>query len=198
MDENEASRGKDPLNEEEQALLDERDRIGTRPQEDAAPPGLSCFVATVEGSAQEYASRLRAVLGAALDGAVARSGIGREITPRQVPEWFAAICDGQDGERVAPDFARRGSERYTAAGHGSSWDLPDWLDRFDPDDPFRTWSWWDLTQAGDHTLSLWVDAGGEDFFACDELRWAAYTSGAVSVVGPRLLKLDGWLSEPSV
>ncbi|MFB7667111.1 hypothetical protein ACFC1R_24735 [Kitasatospora sp. NPDC056138] len=197
MGEDEELRGEAVLDEQEQDLLDERDRIGARPEADAAPPGLSCFVVEVEGSVQDYADRLRAVLAAGLDGAVAQAGIDPHRTPRRAPEWFAAICD-EDGGRVAPDFARRGSEHYAAAGHGSGWYLDGWLERFDPDDAFRTWSWWDLTRAGDHTLSLWVSAGGEDFFACDELRWAAYTAGAVSVAGPTLLELDGWLAEPSV
>jgi hypothetical protein len=182
--------------EEDEALLAERDRISTAPAaEDPAGPGLSRFRVEVEGAVEAYAARLRAVVGAALDHAVAEAGLDAGAEPREVPGWFAAVCAGGPGEgggQDAPDFARRGGERYAAAGHGGPWDLPGWLERFDPDSAFRTWSWWDLTRAGDRQASLWVDAAGEDFFSCDELRWAAYTAGAVSVTGPEFVRKDVW------
>ncbi|MFD0364788.1 hypothetical protein ACFQZZ_25395 [Nocardia sp. GCM10030253] len=183
------------LSEEEEALLDERDRIDTRPGEEGAPPGLSRFLIQVEGPVGEYADRLRTVLAAALDRSVVEGRVDSHVIPRPLPEWFVAVSSEQG---PAPDFARHGSERYGAAGHGAGWSLDNWLWRFELDCPFRTWSWWDVTHSGPRILSLWVDAGGEDFFACDDLRWATYTSGALTVSGPDLHRLDTWLGEPSV
>ncbi|MFI9646257.1 hypothetical protein ACIHAA_08175 [Streptomyces sp. NPDC052040] len=183
------------LDEEDEAFLDERDRIDAAPAEESAPPWLSRFRVEVDGSRQEYAERLRSVLGAALDHALAEAGIDTETTPREVPGWFVAACAESGAERPLPDFARSGSEHFTAAGLGPGWDLRGWLERFDLDLDLRRWSWWDLTGADDRTLSLWVDAAGEDFFSCDELRWAAYLSGARSVTGPVLLRKDAWLAE---
>ncbi|WP_354641474.1 hypothetical protein [Kitasatospora camelliae] len=188
----------DFVSEDEERLLAERERIAGRPdEEDWAPPGLSRFELRVDGPAEEYAARLRTVLAAAVDRAVAGAGIDPAVVPGPLPAWFAAAC-ANDGSGV-PGFARRGAERFRAAGHGVGWSAEGWLERFEIDCPFRTWSWWDLTGGDDRTtLSLWVDAAGEDFFACDELRWAAYTAGAQAVTGPALDRLDGWRGEPSV
>jgi hypothetical protein len=194
--------GGEPPDEEDAALLAERGRTGTAPTAgDPTGPGLSRFRVEVEGAVEAYAARLRDVVGAALDRALVEAGIDIGAEPREVPGWFAAVCSGGQGEgggQDAPGFARRGGERYTAAGHGSPWDLRGWLERFDPDGAFRRWSWWGLTRAGDRQVSLWVDAAGEDFFPCDELRWAAYTAGAVSVTGPEFVRGDGRPGEPSV
>ncbi|MGK4581984.1 hypothetical protein [Kitasatospora sp. HPMI-4] len=99
--------------------------------------------------------------------------------------------------RAGPGFARRGAERFVAAGHGAGWSLQGWLTEFDHDSG-RWWSWWDLTRSGDRTLSLWVDAGAESFFACDDLRWAAYTAGAASVAPHVPRDRADWLREPSL
>jgi len=186
------------LDEEEEALLDERDRVDARPGEEFAPPGLSRFEVRVEGPVEEYAARLRAVIGTGLDRAVLAGRIDSRVVPRPVPEWFAAVCGEAGAGGEVPGFARRGAERYAAAGHGEGWSLEGWLWRLELDCPFRTWAWWDLTPTQDRTLSLWVDAGGEDFFACDDLRWAAYTAGAETVSGPTLVGLEGWRSRPSI
>ncbi|GAA3013801.1 hypothetical protein GCM10020229_26340 [Kitasatospora albolonga] len=183
------------LSEEEEALLDERDRIDSRPGDDPAPPpGLSRFLIELDGSAEEYAARLRAVLGAALDRSVLEGRIDSQVVPRPVPAWFTAACAG-DGP--VPDFARAGASHYTEAGHGNGWSLDNWLWRFELDCPFRTWSWWDVTHTAPGTLSLWLDAHGEDAFAADDLRWAAYTAGARTVTGPTHHRLPAWRAEPS-
>lgn len=194
------------LDEEDAQLIAERDRIDAPPK-DAPSPELSGFLVEVAGPVEEYAERLRAVLGAALDRAVAGLDLDYLDDPdaldidqavRQPPKWFAAVCANADVEETAPDFARDGAAHYTAAGHGSNWRLSGWLERFDWDNPFRTWEWWDVTRSGEHTVSIWVDAHGEGVFACDDLRWAAYTAGALAVSGPTLLPKDAWLREPSI
>lgn len=189
------------LDEEDALFIAERDRIDTPPAAaDARVPAFSRFLVEIDGSAEEYTERLRSVLGAALDRAVAAmdldylddpEALGIELTVRQVPDWFAAVC----AEEAAPDFARDGAARYTAAGHGSGWYLNNWLERFDWDNVFRTWEWWDITRSGEHTLSIWVNAHGEDFFACDDLRWAAYTAGALQISGPVLVDAAEWRAQ---
>ncbi|ATL31598.1 hypothetical protein [Streptomyces formicae] len=39
-------------------------------------------------------------------------------------------------------------------------------------------------------MRIWADTWGESFFACDELRWLAYVSGAEDVSGPELRRVD--------
>ncbi|WP_063756239.1 hypothetical protein [Streptomyces sp. NRRL S-920] len=97
------------------------------------------------------------------------------------------------GHAEAPEFARRGRERYAAAIRGGSWELQAWLYEFDPDSGTRGWAWWDLTHsADDGTTRIWVDTWGESFFACDELRWLALVAGSDDVSGPYLAKVERW------
>ncbi|MGK4580348.1 hypothetical protein [Kitasatospora sp. HPMI-4] len=192
------------LDEEDALFIAERDRIDTPPAAaDAPTPDFSRFLVEIDGSAEEYTERLRSVLGAALDRAVAAmdldyldnpEALGIDLTVRQVPDWFAAVCARSGTEEAAPDFARDGAARFDAA-HDSAWRLSEWLERFDWDSIFRTWEWWDITHSGERTLSIWVNAHGEDFFACDDLRWAAYTSGAVRVSGPVLVDAGEWRAQ---
>ncbi|WP_267912897.1 hypothetical protein [Streptomyces adelaidensis] len=39
-----------------------------------------------------------------------------------------------------------------------------------------------------------MDTWGESFFASDELRWAAYVSGADEVTGPILVRAADWVA----
>ncbi|MGE7437164.1 hypothetical protein [Kitasatospora sp. NPDC001175] len=193
------------MDEEDALFLAERDRVDTPPAPTDAPtPGFSRFLVEIDGSAEEYTERLRSLLGAALDRAVAAMDLDHlddpdslelDLTVRHVPEWFAALCTHSGTEQPAPDFTRAGAARFTAAGHGSGWRLSGWLERFDWDSTFRTWEWWDITRTDERTLSIWVNAHGEDFFACDDLRWAAYTSGAVKVTGPVLVDAAEWRAQ---
>lgn len=179
----------------DEELLDERGRICRAPAGDQlAPPGLTRFEVQVAGPVQEYAQRFRAVLLAGVERAIVVSTVGPTIARRPVPHWFAAICSGQ---LDAPSFAKYGAERFSAAGYGVGWDLRGWYTAFEVGSG-RTWSWWDLTQIDEKTLSIWVDANGEDFFACTELLWAAYTSGASTVSEHQLLGVDAWRREPAI
>ncbi|MFB6845228.1 hypothetical protein ACFCXS_10255 [Streptomyces sp. NPDC056373] len=51
-----------------------------------------------------------------------------------------------------------------------------------------------LTPSGDHEARIWVDTWGESFFACDELRWLAYVSGAAEVNGPVTARPSDWVA----
>ncbi|GAB2726309.1 hypothetical protein [Kitasatospora kifunensis] len=204
------------LDEEDAQLIAERGRVDSPPTAaELTVPALSRFLVKIAESstAAEYQSRLRAVLGAALDHTVAGldldyledpEALDPDRTVRPMPQWFEAISGegsapadaAADAARdAAPEFARLGAERFTAAGHGVGRRLAGWLERFDWDNTFRTWEWWDVTRTDERTVSIWVNAHGEDFFACEELRWAAYTAGAVQVTGPDLVNAETWLAE---
>ncbi|WP_327069330.1 hypothetical protein [Kitasatospora sp. NBC_01302] len=201
------------LDEEDAQLVAERGRVDRPPTAaELTVPALSRFLVEVAGPAtvEEYQARLRAVLGSALDHTVAgldldhlpdSAALALDRSVRPVPPWFAAVSTGPGAahaaRETAPEFARQGAGRFVAAGHGTGWRLAGWLERFDWDNTFRTWQWWDVTRTGGRTVSIWVDAHGEDFFACQELRWAAWTAGAARVDGPALVDARVWLAERS-
>ncbi|GAA4314920.1 hypothetical protein GCM10023086_36470 [Streptomyces venetus] len=135
------------------------------------------------------------MLDPALQLAVTQSFEGEDLPVGGIPDWFAAVSGGGPGP--VPDFASRGVERYAAAIGQGTWDLQEWLYQFDPDSEFRGWAWWDLTRPGDHQVRIWVDTWGESFFACDELRWLAYVSGAEEVSGPTLVRSADWIADRS-
>ncbi|MER6087306.1 hypothetical protein [Streptomyces bluensis] len=170
-------------------------RLSRRPSLEAAPPVLCAFDVLTSGQVQECGARIRSVLDTALNLAISESFDGDDLPTDRVPDWFAAVSGASSAP--IPDFARCGMERYIAAVKGSGgrgWELQEWLYQFDPDSEFRGWAWWDLTQSGDRLVRIWVDTWGESFFACDELRWLAYTSGGDEVSGPTLVRATDWVS----
>lgn len=145
------------------------------------------------GAPEPYAERLRSVLSAAVGLGITADFEEDELPTDGVPDWFVAACS-QDGDG-APDFARSGRAAYQAYTGSRPWSLQDWLYRFDPADGSRGWEWWDITRAGPSRARIWVDSWGESFFGCQELRWAAYTAGALRIGGPAVRRFDMWVSE---
>ncbi|MEU6994514.1 hypothetical protein ABZ953_28135 [Streptomyces sp. NPDC046465] len=169
----------------------ERLRVARRPAAHNAPPVLSWFDVTPTVPGDAYEGRLRSVLDAALGLALSADFTEEDLPVAAVPEWFTDVS-GRPLSADAPEFARRGRERYAAAIRGGSWELQGWLHEFDPDSESRGWAWWDLTHSADGTVRIWADTWGESFFACDELRWLAYVAGGESVSGPYLARVDAW------
>lgn len=176
----------------------ERSRLSHRPGFDTAPPVLARVELTVDGDPVRFADRLRAVLDSVLHIAATESFDGDDDLPAgTVPGWFSGVCRG--GGPVEP-FAARGSDRYAQRTGGAPWALQNWLSRFDPDLEVRGWAWWDLTAApgGNGVLRLWLDTWGEPSFAWEELRWLAYTAGALAVTDPVVVKREARAAEDPV
>ncbi|MDX2541775.1 hypothetical protein ACOT81_33480 [Streptomyces sp. WI04-05B] len=170
----------------------ERTRLSHQPSAEEAPPVLCAFDVRTSGSVAEFEERLRSVLTPALQLAVSHPFDGGDLPVDTLPDWFVAAARGASA--TVPEFVSRGTERYAAALGRRPWDLQEWLYQFDPESEFRGWAWWDLTQSGSNTARIWVDTWGESFFACDELRWAAYVSGSDEVTGPILVRVADWVS----
>ncbi|MFI1303580.1 hypothetical protein [Streptomyces sioyaensis] len=174
-------------------LRQERRRVDARPPVDGVPPVLAVFDAVLSVDPQEYIRRVRGVMSAALDLAVTESFDDEDLPTEGIPQWFSEVS-GAGGVNAA-DFARRGKERYHEVFGEKSWDLQWWLFEFDPDNEFRGWAWWDITQVGDRKIRVWTDSWGESFFACNELRWLLHTAGAEEVSGPSLADGSEWVQE---
>ncbi|MEU5096174.1 hypothetical protein [Streptomyces sp. NPDC020996] len=171
----------------------ERSRLAHRPAPEEAPPVLSAFDVRTNCPVAEFDARLRSVLAPALQLAVSHSFDEGELPVDTLPGWFVAASQGASFE-TAPEHVRRGVERYAVAIGEGPWRPQEWLYQFDPESEFRGWAWLDLTRSGDREARIWVDTWGESFFACNELRWAAYVSGADEVSGPTLVRTADWLA----
>jgi len=169
----------------------EKRRLSRRPSPEEAPPVLSAFDVRTNCPVSEFDARLRSVLGPALELAVSIPFEG-DLPVGALPDWFSATTQGISAS--TPEHVRRGVESYTAAVGGGPWRPQEWLYQFDPESEFRGWAWWDLTQSGEREARIWVDTWGESFFACDELRWVTYLSGAEEVVGPILARAADWVT----
>ncbi|MGW1562323.1 hypothetical protein ACWCQ1_38235 [Streptomyces sp. NPDC002144] len=169
----------------------EKQRLSRRPSLEDAPPVLSAFDVRTNCPVAEFDARLRSVLGPALDLAVSHPFEG-VLPVDALPDWFTSAA--QKTPASAPAHVTRGAERYAATVGGGSWRPQEWLYQFDPESEFRGWAWWDLTRTGEHEARIWVDTWGESFFACDELRWLAYVSGAEEVTGPTLVRAADWVA----
>jgi hypothetical protein len=167
-------------------------RLSERPSLAAAPPVLCAFDVRAKGGVEEYEARMKSVLRPALELALSEPFDGDDLPVSSIPEWFAAVSGATS--LPVPDYARSGAQRYTSEISGGAWKLQEWLYQFDPDSEFRGWAWWDLTSLGDGRVRIWVDTWGESFFACDELRWLAFTSGADEISGPTLARTNEWAS----
>ncbi|MFF4400214.1 hypothetical protein [Streptomyces sp. NPDC001480] len=151
----------------------ERLRLARRPVPEEVPPVLSAFDVRTKCSVAEFGARMRAVLDAALRLALSHPFDGSDLPVDLVPDWFAVACrQGGDGK----------------------WELQNWLYQFDPENEFRGWAWWDLTETGDGAARVWVDSWGEDFFGCDDFRWLAHVSGGEEVTGPVLAGAGDWVA----
>ncbi|MHC3475515.1 hypothetical protein ACYF6T_43575 [Streptomyces sp. 7R007] len=169
----------------------EKRRLSHRPSPQETPPVLSVFDVRTHCPVAEFDARLRSVLTPALQLAVSHPFEG-ELPIDPLPDWFTAATQGISPS--APEQVRRGAERYAATVGGGIWKPGEWLYQFDPESEFRGWAWWDLTQRGEREARIWVDSWGESFFACDELRWLAYVSGAEEVTGPTLARSADWIA----
>ncbi|MDQ0749169.1 hypothetical protein QF034_003400 [Streptomyces africanus] len=171
---------------ESEDIEQERSRLSHGSASEDAPPVLCAFDLRTSCPVDEFGLRVRSVLDPALHLALSQPFEGEDLPVGGIPDWFVAA--GRGGTGPVPDFAARGRERYTAAVGQGPWDVQEWLYQFDPESEFRGWAWWHLTRSGDRRARIWVDSWGESFFACDELRWLAYVSGAEDVSGPALVK----------
>ncbi|MFI1399797.1 hypothetical protein [Streptomyces sp. NPDC020681] len=175
-----------------ESLEAELERLQRRPGADSAPPVLCEFAVDVSGDPTHYVNRLRSVLSAAVTLGATADFEEESLPVDDVPDWFVAISSGDEGR--APDFAKNGRNAYRDRVD-QPWELQNWLYRFDPDEDSRGWEWWDITAAGPSRVHVWVDSWGESFFGCQELRWAAYTAGALRVEGPTVRRSEAWVTE---
>lgn len=137
--------------------------------------------------AEGFARRVRGLVAAGVE--ISRHG-GFELD--QLPEdVLPAWARGGDFSEVHRDARLR----YSLHRGEEEWTAQDLLFSFEPKQ--RRWKWWDVTLLGGNLLQVWVDSLGEPVFACDELRWILYLSGAHAVVGPSLLSPDLWGQERS-
>ncbi|MEV0371123.1 hypothetical protein AB0I10_15030 [Streptomyces sp. NPDC050636] len=190
-------------------LREEQQRVAARPPEDGAPPVLSVFDVVLHQDVDPtaYMERVRAVVSAALKLAVSATFDDEDLPVEAIPAWFVAVSrtpdePGEPGEPGEPDadlteFARRGKARYQEEFGNRPWDIQWWLWQFDPDSETRGWAWWDATQSGDRRVRVWADSWGEDFYACDEVRWLLHTAGAETVSGPVLAHPSEWVTTSS-
>ncbi|EST26781.1 hypothetical protein [Streptomyces niveus] len=177
-----------------ESLADECQRLHRHPSAEAAPPVLSRFVVDVSGDSAEYADRLRSILSPALRLGRTADFEAASVPVDDLPDWFVAVSS-PDEELLVPGFASDGRDGYTDHTAGRPWELQNWLYRFDPDDDSRGWQWWDVTKVGPSRVHVWVDSWGESFFGCQDLLWAAHTSGAARVAGPTVQPSAAWAAE---
>jgi hypothetical protein len=176
----------------------ERQRILSRPPESSAPPWLFVYDVDVDNDPWIYANRFRGILADVIDLAATQPFDGDYLPVDRFPAWFVEVGsqDRTSGSGEA-EFAFRGRRRYMADQQDDSWDLQDWLHRFDPDAEIRSWRWWDITQISEQRVRLWVDNGGEEFIASQDLRWLAFVCGAAIVHEPFLEQPLVWAKEPT-
>lgn len=176
-----------------ESLEAECERVANRPDADSAPPVLIEFTLDVPGDPAQYVKRLRSVLSVAVALGATADFEEESLPVDDFPDWFVAVSSAD--EAATPDFAKRGRDAFMVHTRSGPWELQNWLYRFDPDDDSRGWEWWDITVVGPGRVRVWVDSWGESFFGCQELRWAAYTAGALDVDGPAVQEADMWVAE---
>jgi hypothetical protein len=164
--------------------------LSRRPADVETPPVLSAVVVQTLPPVQLYARRVREVLAAGFaTGKIA--GFGSETLPTDgLPGWFS----GRDSS--IPAEVTRGREGFVSQRDSDPFDIQEWLEMLDPES--RQWRWWDVTVGGHRATIIWIDAGGEVVFNCEELYWLLYSCGARAAVGPLLLPSDVWKVQESV
>ncbi|MFE2956579.1 hypothetical protein [Nocardia tengchongensis] len=175
-------------------LKAERSHVFSKPMN--APHGmlLGRFNVNVDGDADDYARRLRAVMHAALDIAADPEFDNMEELPtRDIPGWFVGVTGGAGSPM---DLATRGVRQYTKDRDEPAWNLQEWLFTFDPQN--RSWFWWDITYLGGGVVNIWVDTHSEPIVGNEQLYWLAYACGASSVGHMTLESAEVCESEPSI
>ncbi|WP_433603059.1 hypothetical protein ACQPXH_15670 [Nocardia sp. CA-135953] len=113
-----------------EALKAERSRVFSKPMN--APQGmlLGRFKVSVDGDADDYARRLRAVMHAALEISADPEFDNMEELPTSgIPGWFVGVTGGA-GSPI--ESTVRGARQYTKDRDESTWNLQEWLFTFDP------------------------------------------------------------------
>ncbi|MFD6327516.1 hypothetical protein ACFWOL_32910 [Streptomyces sp. NPDC058442] len=167
----------------------ELDRTSMRP--DTGPRGpLAAFYVEVDrwDESSEFARRVRSLVRAGVEVSMRCDFDMDELPEIFLPSWV--------NEEDVLETRRDAELRYALHRGAEEWAMQDLLFSFDPRQ--RSWEWWDATQASGNVVQIWVDSRGEPVFACDELRWILYLSGARSVVGPLLVPLEIWERQQSV
>lgn len=167
---------------------EELGRLWARPSTLPAGP-LAAFYVEVGRweEVEDFACRVRELVGAGVE--ISRSGdFELDQLPEDVLPVWARVGDFSE-------IFREARLRYSLHRGEEEWTTQDLLFSFEPAQ--RRWKWWDVTLLGGNLLQVWVDSLGEPVFACDELRWILYLSGAHAVVGPSLLAPDLWYQQRS-
>jgi hypothetical protein len=164
--------------------------LAGRPFDLEAPQILSALVVQTLLQVGPYARRVREALTAGLGAGVAAGFESETLPTYDLPEWFS------DQSSSTPGEVGRGRESFTSQRESDPFDLQEWLEMLDPDT--RQWRWWDITFSGPRIATIWVDAGGEVVFNCEELFWLLYSCGARAAVGPLLLSSAVWKVQESI
>ncbi|MGP3949597.1 hypothetical protein [Streptomyces sp. 7N604] len=172
----------------------------------AAPPAmgsavhsLGVFEVEVEGSLDQYASRVREALAGAVGIAKNYSFDVDELPSEPLPHWLVQISSQRDKhapESGSNSFSERGAQQYESMRGEDRWDLQEWISCFDPQ--LRYWSWWDITRSTDTSVKIWIDTRGEAVVGCEELRWIIFVAGACSLSEMELTKGSAWSPEASL
>jgi hypothetical protein len=172
-------------------VIPENELARTTARPETGPPGpLATFYVEVErwDESGEFARRVRSLVRAGVEVSISCDFDADHLPESGLPSWV-----NEEG------FLEKLSEaklRYSLHRGEEEWTMQDLLFSFDPQQ--RSWEWWDATQAGGNVVQIWLDSRGEPVFACDELRWICYLSGARSLVGPLLVSAEIWERQPSI
>jgi hypothetical protein len=165
-------------------------RLSTRPIDVEPPLVLSALAVQTLSRVEVYAGRVREVLAAGFEGCVVADFESETLPVDGLPEWFLGR-----GEPISTEVAR-GREGFASQRDADPFDVQEWLEMLDPES--RQWRWWDVTAGGPGVAMIWVDAGGEVVFNCEELHWLLYSCGARAVVGSFLLPSAVWKIQDSI
>lgn len=176
-------------------LASEGRRLGRRPSEDPIAL-LGLLVVTPVADGVKYAQRLRGLIAGAVEISGSVDFESDEVSERSLPSWFLALSGGAVGDVPGDPIGSAGKRGYLEARDDRPWDSEDWIYCFDPD--LRAWSWWDVTVDENEKVCVWVDTKGEAHIPCEELWWAIFVSGAVSVDPLTLEFASVWSGQRSI
>jgi hypothetical protein len=164
-------------------------RTKSRPEMEPSGP-LAAFYVEVASwdESDRFAQRVRELVRAGIQVSATCDFEADDLPETGLPAWTneAGFLQQQNNAKL----------RYSLHRGDESWTMQDLLFSFDPRQ--RSWEWWDITQISANVVQIWVDSRGEPVFACDELRWICYLSGARSLVGPLLMPSEAWESVPPI
>lgn len=172
-------------------MTPESEFVRTRSRPEMEPSGpLAAFYVEVAAwdEFDRFAQRVRELVRAGIEVSATCDFDAEDLPETSLPTWLseAGFLQEQDNAKL----------RYSLHRGDEDWTMQDLLFSFDPRQ--RSWEWWDVTRIAANIVQIWVDSQGEPVFACDELRWICYLSGARSLVGPLLLPAEVWGSMPSI